>query len=47
MPLSDAPQQAGPSRHRIFDASFASIYPHYVAKGKKMSSILRGSEPVR
>jgi hypothetical protein len=35
MPRSDVPDQAGPPRHRIFDASFASIYPHYVAKAER------------
>jgi hypothetical protein len=32
MPRAEISQQQGASRHRIFDASFASIYPHYVAK---------------
>ncbi|HET7799494.1 MAG TPA: DUF2200 domain-containing protein [Humibacillus xanthopallidus] len=35
MPRPDVPQQDGPPRHRIFDASFASIYPHYVAKAER------------
>ena len=33
-------------RHRIFTTSFASVYPHYVAKaerkGRPMAKILRG-----
>jgi hypothetical protein len=32
MPRAEISDHQGAPRHRIFDASFASIYPHYVAK---------------
>lgn len=32
MPGAEVSTPQGAPRHRIFDASFASIYPHYVAK---------------
>ena len=35
MPRSEVSQQDGPPRHRIFGTSFASIYPHYVAKSER------------
>ncbi len=29
------PQKAAAARHRIYSLSFASVYPHYVAKAEK------------